>query len=107
MPRGNWAHMATHALQQEKPLQWEALALDLESNPRSSQREKAPGSNEDLTKINIKKLFFLLKYFKNNVKYCIEHYVQSHMMSGCLTIGNDKFNDLIKVMTVSSLQNKG
>ena len=30
------------ALQQEKPLQWEARALQLESNPHSLQLEKSP-----------------------------------------------------------------
>ena len=31
------------ALQQEKPLQWKAHALQLESSPHSSQQEKARG----------------------------------------------------------------
>ena len=36
-----------HALQQEKPLQREAHAPQLESSPRSPKLEKSPLSNED------------------------------------------------------------
>ena len=46
-----------HDLQQEKPLQWEACALHLESSPQSPQLEKSLCSNEDPAqpKININK----------------------------------------------------
>lgn len=40
-------------------------------------------------------------------KYFIGHSVQRHMQSGCLIIGNVTFNDLVKVVTTSSLQHKG
>ena len=36
-----------HALQQEKPQQWEIYALRLESSPYLLQLEKSPRSNED------------------------------------------------------------
>ena len=63
MPQGSWAHepqllsqrsrarrlqllkptcAGTHALQQEKPLQWEAPAPSMESSPYLLQLEKAP-----------------------------------------------------------------
>ena len=39
--------LAERALQQEKPLQWEARAPQLESSPHSMQLEKSPCSNEN------------------------------------------------------------
>ena len=36
-----------HAVQQEKPPQWEAQALQLEWNPHLLQFKKAPCSSED------------------------------------------------------------
>ena len=42
-------------LQQEKPPQKEAHALQLESDPHSPQPEKSPSSNEDLTQPKINK----------------------------------------------------
>ena len=40
------AHPGARALQQEKPLQRETHALQLESSPRSLQLEKAQSRNE-------------------------------------------------------------
>ena len=42
-------------LQQEKPPQWEAHALQIESGPYSPQLQKSPCCNEDPTLPNIKK----------------------------------------------------
>ena len=39
--------LRAHALQQEKPLQWEACALQLKSSPHLPQLEKSPRSNKD------------------------------------------------------------
>ena len=80
-PRGNKAHRpltvgllkwasearvpGAASLQQEKPPQWEAHALELESNPHPPQLEKKPvQSSEDLAQPKINKCrnnFF--KYF--------------------------------------------
>ena len=50
-----WSHMPrTHGLQQEKSLQWEACALQLESSPCSLRLEKASGSKEELVQPKIK-----------------------------------------------------
>ena len=48
-------HPRAHALQQEKPPQWEAQALRLESSPHSPQLQKNPGSNKDSAQTKIKK----------------------------------------------------
>ena len=64
--RNYWAHVwqllkpmnpRSHALQQEKPLQWEACTLQLESSPHSPQLEKSSCSNRDPAqpKINARK----------------------------------------------------
>ena len=53
-----------HALQQEKPLQWEVYALQLESNPRRPQLEKSPGSNKDPAQPKRKKIIFNNFIFK-------------------------------------------
>ena len=69
-----WAHTLqilkpTHpracAPQQEKPLQWEDRAPQLESNPYLLQLEKSPNSNDDPAqpKIKINKIFFNVIYF--------------------------------------------
>ena len=53
--RAYWGHVpGVHAPQQEKPPQWEAWALQLDSNPRSPQREKAPVRHEDPAQRKIK-----------------------------------------------------
>ena len=41
------------APQQEKPRQWEAHALQLETSPDSLQLEKSPHSNKDLAQPEI------------------------------------------------------
>ena len=46
---------ATHCLQQEKPLPWEACAAQLESNPHSPQPEISPRSKEDPAQPKISK----------------------------------------------------
>ena len=48
-------------LQQEKPPQWEAPALQLESSPCSSQQEKTPSSSEDPAQPKINKIILFLK----------------------------------------------
>ena len=40
-------HPGVHALQHEKPSQWQACTPQLESSPRSPQLEKSPHSNKD------------------------------------------------------------
>ena len=45
------------ALQQEKPQQWEALALQQGVAPHSPQLEESPHSNEDPAQPNINKNF--------------------------------------------------
>ena len=59
-----WTHMPqllkltcprAHGLQQEKPPQWEAHALQIESSPHSPQLKESPCCNEDPTLPNIKK----------------------------------------------------
>ena len=66
-----WARPRAQAQQQEKPLQWEAYVLQLESSPHSLQLEKSLRSNEDpaQSKINFLKLFFKIykKIFCNNL----------------------------------------
>ena len=54
-------HPRAHALQQEKPPQWEAQALRLESSPHSPQLQKNPGSNKDSAQTKIKKWNYLKK----------------------------------------------
>ena len=63
-----WAHVLqllnamsprAHASRQEKPLQWEACALQLESRPCSPQLEKGPEQQWWLSAAKI-------KYFKND-----------------------------------------
>ena len=62
------AHPRAHALQPEKPWQWEASALQLEGNPHSPQLETAhiqqQGSREAKTnklELRDKESHFLLK----------------------------------------------
>ena len=59
-----WAHMPellkpvclrTHALQQEKPLQWEVHELQLESSFCSLELEKSPHGNQDSAQTKIHK----------------------------------------------------
>ena len=60
-----WAHVLNamssraHASWQEKPLQWEACALQLESRPCSPQLEKRPEQQRWLSAAKT-------KYFKND-----------------------------------------
>ena len=49
-------HPRARALQQEKPLQWEAFTLQLQSNPSSQQLGKSPPSNEDSAQPKINKI---------------------------------------------------
>ena len=49
-----------HALQQEKPPQWETLALQLESSLHSLKLEKSPHSSEDSAQPKIKLFFKVL-----------------------------------------------
>ena len=54
----SWSPRA-RALQQEKPLQWEACTPQLESSPRWLQLEKSPWGNEDPVQPKINKLIKL------------------------------------------------
>ena len=44
-----------HALQREKPLQWEACTLQLESSPPLTPAREKPCSNQDAAQPKIKK----------------------------------------------------
>ena len=59
-----------HALQQEKPLQLKAHALQTENSPRLLQLEKNPRSNEDSAqpKINIHCIATIFQFLKINKK---------------------------------------
>ena len=43
----------THAVQQEKPLQWETLTLQLESSPCSPQLDQSPDSSKNIAQPKI------------------------------------------------------
>ena len=60
---GKPAHFRARALQQEKPLQWEASRLQLESGPLLLQLEKSPCNNEDAAQPKT--------IVKNFIKECI------------------------------------
>ena len=57
------AHLRVSALQQEKPLQWEARALQLEYSPRLPQLEKSPHSNSEPAQPKINKIYIYI--YKN------------------------------------------
>ena len=62
--QGNWVlkpqlwrplHARAHALQQEKPLQWEAWTLQTESSPHPQQLEKAHAQQKNTVQPKINK----------------------------------------------------
>ena len=59
------AHLRVSTLQQEKPLQWEARALQLEYSRHSLQLEKSPHSNSEPAQPKINKTIYI--YIKNTV----------------------------------------
>ena len=63
-------HPGAHGLQQEKPLQWEVLTLQLEKSPSSSEDSAQP-------KINLKKLF---KENMSGGEVHLAKYVQRYML---------------------------
>ena len=62
------AHLRVSALQQEKPLQWEARALQLEYSRHSLQLEKSPYSNSEPAQPKINKTIYIYIYIYK--EYC-------------------------------------